>query len=194
MAKLRTNSTHAPLRGKFGDKIYKWYGNTCVVQKLPTRRKRRRVTARLKAAFDNLRQAVRYAQGVIVDPAARAYYASAARTLRRTVYLLAKADAMKPPTIKTPFVSERCYEGRIGEVFLIATGDVFRVQTLRIIVRDAAGDIVETGDAVRHKKDFLYRLKREHPRGQVLTWEAVAESRPGHRVSAVQQVSRAASR
>lgn len=188
MAKLRFIPSHAPLRGKFGDKIYKWYGDTCVVQKLPTRRKRRRVTSRLQASFDNLRQAVRYAQGVIADPTARAYYASAARKLRRTVYLLAKADAMKAPAIGTPFVSER-YEGRVGEVLLIGTGDLFRVQTLRVTIRDAAGDVVETGDAVRRKKDFAYTLKREHPRSQMLTWEAVAESRPGHSVSAVQQVA-----
>src|SRR3954471_5970671 len=106
MAKLRYVPSHAPLRGKFGDKIYKWYGDTCVVQKLPTRRKRRRMTSKLKAAFDNLRQAVRYAQGVIADPGARAYYESAARQLRSTVYLLAKADAMKAPTLRNPPVSE----------------------------------------------------------------------------------------
>jgi hypothetical protein len=188
MAKLRFIPTHAPLRGKFGDKIYKWYGDTCVVQKLPTRRKRRRVTSKLQAAFDNLRRAVRYAQGVIADPTARAYYASASRKLRRTVYLLAKADAMKAPTIASPLVWER-YEGRVGEVCLIGTGDLFRVRTLRVTIRDSAGDIVETGDAVRRKKDFAYTLKREHPRTQQLTWEAIAESRHGHRVSAVQQIA-----
>jgi hypothetical protein len=190
MTKLRYNPSHAPLRGKFGDKIYKWYGDTCVVQKLPTKRKPRRVTKKLKAAFDNMREAVRYAQGVIADPGARAYYAFAARTLGRTVYILAKADAMKAPTIETPFVSER-YDGKSGQVLSIHAGDLFRVQTLRITVRDAAGDIVETGEGVRQKKHFLYTLKRDHPRGQVLTWEAVAESRPGHRISVVQQVARA---
>jgi hypothetical protein len=188
MAKLRHSSGIAQIRGKFGDKIYKWYGETCVVQKLPTRRKRRRVTGKLNAAFDNLRLAVRYAQGVIADPTARSYYAFAARKLRRPVYLLAKADAMKAPTIQQPFVSKR-YEGRMGEVLTIETGDLFRVQTLHLTVRDAAGDVVETGTAVRNKKDFLYTLKRAHPKGQVLTWEAVAESRPGHRVSAIQQAT-----
>lgn len=49
----------------------------------------------MKAAFDSLRQAVRYAQAVIADPGARAYYAFAARKLRRNVYILAKADAGK---------------------------------------------------------------------------------------------------
>lgn len=188
MAKLNQDTSSIPLRGKFGDKIYKWYGDTCVVQKLPARRKRRRVSPKLKAAYENLRHAVRYAQGVIADPAAKAYYAAAARALRRTVYLVAKSDAMKAPTLRTPLLS-RYYNGRAGEVFLIGTHDLFRVQTLRVTVRDAAGDIVETGDAVRRKKDFVYSFKRDHPRGQVLTVEAAAQSRTGQSVSAVEQVT-----
>jgi hypothetical protein len=188
MAKLRSDHSHPPLRGKFGDKIYKWYGNTCVVQKLPARRKRRRLTGKLKAAYDNLRQAVRYAQGVIADPAAHAYYAAAARELRSTVYLVAKSDAMKAPTIVTPFVGS-LYKGRAGGVLVIETRDLFRVQSLRITFRDAAGDVVESGDATRQRKTFRYRLKRDHPRGQVLTIEAAAESRTGQQISILEQVS-----
>ena len=188
MAKLNSRDLHPELKGKFGDKIYKWYGDTCVVQKLPTRRKRRRITSKLKAAFDNMRQAVLYAQGVIADPAAKAYYASAARKLRRTVYILAKADAMKAPTLRSPIVSAY-YQGRVGSTLLMNTGDLFRVQTLHVTVRDAAGDIVETGEAVRSKKDFCYTLKRDHPRGQALTFEAVPSSRTGQSVSVVQKVT-----
>lgn len=189
MAKLRYIPTHGPIRGKLDDRIYKWYGNKCVVQKLPTRRKRRRVTAKLKAAFANMREAVLYAQGVLADPKARAYYATAARTLRTSIYHLAKADAMKPPTVATSIVA-RCYEGRAGEVISVQTGDLFRVQALRVTFRDAAGDIVETGAATRSKKTFVYTLKREHPHGEVLSMEVFAESRVGHQVSAVQSVSR----
>ena len=190
MAKLRPHGL-VQLRGKFGDQIFKWYGNTCVVQKLPTRRKRRRVTGKLKASFDNMRQAVRYAQGVIADPTARAYYAFAARKLQRSIYLVAKSDAMKAPTLDPDLVRD-CYDGRSGEVLSFRTRDLFRVQTLRLTVRDAAGDIVETGEAVRQKTHFIYTLKRTHPRGQVLTWEAVAESRAGHRVTVVQRITRPA--
>lgn len=188
MAKLNQDRPGIRLRGKFGDQIYKWYGDTCVVQKLPTRRKRRRVSPKLKAAYENMRQAVRYAQGVIADPAAKAYYAAAARALRLPVYLVAKSDAMKAPTLRTPILS-RYYDGRAGQVLLIGTRDLFRVQTLRVTVRDAAGDIVESGDAVREKKDFVYSFKRDHPRGQVLTVEAAAQSRTGQSVSAVETIT-----
>lgn len=191
MAKLRPSYSHPPIQGKFGDKIYKWYGKTCVVQKLPVRRKRRRVTAKLKAAYDNMRQAVGYAQRVIADPAARAYYAEAARRLRRSVYLVAKADAMKAPTLALSEFA-RFYKCSAGELCMIGTGDLFRVQTLHLTVRDPNGDIVETGDAVRKKKDFLYYWKRDHPHGPLLTIEVVAESRAGHRVSLVERVSRRA--
>jgi hypothetical protein len=183
MAKLRkTPDGFPPLRGKHGNFIYKWYGNDCVVQKLPQRRKRRRQTAKLKATYDNMRQAVRYAQAAIRDPAAKRYYEYASRMLRRSVYIVAKADALRPPSIELRIPSD--YQGRAGECVLLPTGDHFRVHTARITVRDTAGDIVETGEAVRQRRktDFEYHWKRDHPRGQALMVELIAESRAGHRV------------
>jgi hypothetical protein len=189
MAKVHPHDSHPKLRGKFGDKIYKWYGDTCVVQKVPVRRKRRQ-SARLKAAYANLRQAVRYAQGVIADPAAKKYYEYAARRLRRSVYIVAKADAMQPPKVELWLPYN--YQGHAGEGVTIRTGDLFRVQTARITVRDAAGDIVETGEATRQPKKifFAYRWKRDHPSGQVLTVELIAESRAGHQVVITEKMSR----
>jgi hypothetical protein len=190
MAKLHDDDRHPRIRGKFGDRIYKWYGNKCVVQKLPAKRKRRKKkSAREQATHENLRKAIAYAQLVIADASAKAYYAAAARKLQRSVFILAKADAMKAPTIAQRFVS-RYYNGRADETLTVGTGDLYRVATLRVTVRDAAGDIVETGDAERQKgkKDFLYRLKRDHPRDQPLTIEVIAESRAGHRVMATERV------
>ncbi len=187
MAKLGKNDGLVHLRGKFGDRIYKWYGQTCIVQKLPAKR-RSKTSRREKGTHDNLRRGVAYAQSVIADPAATAYYAAAARKLKRPVYLLAKADAMRAPTLQFAAFPQH-YDGRKGRVLLIATGDLFRVQTLHITVRDAAGDIVETGAAQRHKKDFVYAWKRDHPRGEALTFEAAGESRAGHRVALTAQAS-----
>jgi hypothetical protein len=81
------------------------------------------------------------------------------------------------------------YKGKAGGTETIQVGDLFRVQTLRVTVRDSAGDIVETGTAVRDKKYFLYCCKRDHPRGQVLTIDAVADSRAGHQVFVSERVS-----
>jgi hypothetical protein len=190
MAKLRDEPSSLPrIRGKFGDKIYKWYGDTCVIQALPRRRKRR-TTGQEKKTHDNMRQAVRYAQGVIADADAKAYYADVARQLRRSVYIVAKADALKAPTLEFSRLAHS-YEGRAGKQVMIGTGDLFRVQTLRVTVRDAAGDVVETGDATRKQKNFFYHWKRDHPCGQPLTVEAFATSRAGHRVILTARVATA---
>jgi hypothetical protein len=187
MAKVIFSGALPRIQGKFGDGIYKWYNGVCVRQRLPQRRKNRRISAREAATRDNLRQAVTYAQSVIADPAAKAYYAAAARKLRRSVYIVAKADAMKAPEIRLPRLAQ-AYQGRAGEQLMIDTGDLFRVQTLRITVRDAAGDIVETGEARRSRKTFFYPWKRDHPRKQLLTIEVLAESRAGRRTIVTEKV------
>lgn len=184
MAKLSKHDPAPRVHGKLGDRIYKWYDTKCVVQKLPAKRKRRKKkSAREKSSHDNLRRAIAYAQSVIADPAATAYYAPAVRKLHSQTFWLAKADAMKAPTIVTPFQLYH-YTGKAGGAFHVYTGDLFRVHTLHITIRDAAGDIVETGAAERekNKKSFIYRWKRDHPRDRSVALEVVAASRAGHRV------------
>jgi hypothetical protein len=187
MAILNKNGHSPEIRGKLGDRVYKWYGtDKCVVAKVPAKRKRRKKkSAKEQRTHDNLRRAIEYAQGVIADPEAIAYYAPAVRKLDSQTFWLAKSDAMKAPTIVKPF-ELKGYEGKAGQAFYVDTGDLYRVQTLHVTVRDAAGDIVETGTAERQKQKrfFIYRWKRDHPTGQVLTFEIIAESRAGHRVVA----------
>jgi hypothetical protein len=180
MAKLLHTPGQPRLSGRHGDTIYKWYGDTCVTQVIPKRRKRPRKTAKYAAAHDNLRRGVEYAKAVIADPARKAYYAAPGRKLNRSAYILAKADAMKAPEIE--FHSFRYYQGRAGGFVDVRVFDLFRVHTLHITFRDSAGDIVETGQATRRRTNFRYIFKRDHPRDQPLTIEAIAESLPGHRV------------
>jgi hypothetical protein len=58
---------------------------------------------------------------------------------------LAQADLLTPPTIE--ILELRYYQGRIDDSILIATSDDFGIVSLHVTVKDAAGKLIESGDA-----------------------------------------------
>lgn len=180
MARIREDGFTPKIRGKLGAVIYKWYGNKCVVQKLPARRKRRQ-TPRLKASHANMAAASVYADRVQVDPEAFAFYQTHARKRRITVRSLAMSDFMRDPAVS--FSAVAYVTGRIGDTVWVDTEDLFRVTSVQVSICDAGGRLMESGMAARRKKAFTYSLQNGYAQGQCITIEAVARTRAGRRVA-----------
>jgi hypothetical protein len=177
MAKLRSNLLTSHLRGRVGDLVYKWYGDKVVVTRVPQFRPQKPSKAQ-KIQRQGFKAAMSYAQKVLADPERRAAYAPIARKRRRSIQVLAISDFLKAPRITA--VDGRGYRGRVGGEIVVLVGDRFKVIALEVVLRDAAGRVIEQGPAKSFGNDWHYLATVARPPGETISVEATATDRPGH--------------
>ena len=86
-----------------------------------------------------------YAKGAIADPATKAAYKAAAKP-GVSAYNTALADAFTPPQIGA--ITTTGYHGLVGDKIIIRATDDFKVEIVRVKITNAAGLMVEQGNAV----------------------------------------------
>ena len=169
----------ALLQGKIGGLVVAKHGAGFIIRKRPERQ-RLQPTVRQQHRFDAFTAAVAYARSVVADPAQKAVYTAAGRSSGRRAYHLAVADAMHSPAIHDIDVSG--YTGRAGQRIVIEATDDFGVDAVTVTVRDATGEIAETGTATARMEDrsWEYTTRSDVPPGQAVVIEVTATDRPGN--------------
>src|SRR6185503_5440301 len=78
MAKVKLNPILEQVRGKFGDLVFKRYGDEVIIGRVPDM-SRRTLTANQTAQLERFRLAVLYGNSVIADPNKKRLYQSSAQ-------------------------------------------------------------------------------------------------------------------
>ena len=88
------NPVIVAVRGRVGDVVYKTYGAKIIITRVPCF-DGYVPTAAQRARRDRMREATTYAKRIYADPAAKAVYVAAAKTLHRQPFRLAISDCLK---------------------------------------------------------------------------------------------------
>lgn len=103
------------------------------------------------AVQDRFTDAVLYAQYAMKDPQLKAQYQRAAKG-GQTAYNAAFRDAATSPVIHEINISG--YKGAVGNVIAIKARDVIPPKTVSVVILSAAGEELESGEAVPHQTDI----------------------------------------
>jgi hypothetical protein len=95
-----------------------------------------------------------YARQAMKDPSVKAVYASAAPR-GVSAFNVALGDAASSPVVS--LIDSSSYHGAVGETLMIEATDNFKVTGVVVTIDNAAGSLIETGNAVlQDNKNWLY--------------------------------------
>jgi len=137
-----TNRLLKSYSGIFGNQVVMKSRNGKIIMTIPGP-KPRRVSSEIQAdAQKKFSLAVRYARRVLEYPELLAIYKK--RTPKKTPYLQALSDYMKPPVVTEINAAE--YHGMKGDRISISTSEVPRVTRVAARIIDPGGKVIEQGD------------------------------------------------
>lgn len=152
MTKLKNNVVTQRFSGKVG-------GIQAFNQKIDTTVQRNSRSSSLLVQTDKqvkvrkkFKRGVAYAKSVLSNPSMKAAY-EAVLTEGQTAYNLALADYFVPPEIKMLDVS--MYHGKVGDIIRVRAIDDFRVNAVKLSIKNNNEIIIEAGDAVRDSSNIL---------------------------------------
>lgn len=181
MAESKDNIVTKGLSGTIGRQLtFRNKGGKTFVSKLlkPSTASPTPDAAAVRARFQSSAQ---YAAKAIKDPVTKALYKAAA-TGNQTAFNLALSDAFKAPVVSE--IKTDNYHGAAGNTLTVVATDDFKVTGVVVSIHDAAGNLVEQGDAViQQNEDWLYTTKQANGSlaGSKIT--AVASDLPGNSTS-----------
>ncbi len=124
-------------------------------------------------------KAMGYAKEALADPVVREAYARAAEKKEGpSAFNAAVADYFKPPTVEAIDVAR--YTGDAGDPIGIEAHDDVDVMSVRVVIRQADGTVLEQGDAAVANRKWSYTATTMLPAGAAVTIEATATDRPNH--------------
>lgn len=148
--------------GRIGDQlVYRQRGGKTIIAKRP-RRTGIPPSAMQLEVQELFSEAVLYAKSVIADEAKKAIYKAKAKPYQ-SAYNLALADFCRPPAIKKYDVSG--YSGQVGDQLSIRAIDDFKVEWVKLLIKDSADSMIEEGLAVlsANKLDWIYTATVVNP-------------------------------
>jgi hypothetical protein len=99
---------------------------------------------------ERFKKAVAWAKGAIKDPAVKAKYKAKAAP-GQSAFNVATVDAYNPPEVES--IQTANYHGAVGDTITVKATDDFAVTGLTVSIVNAAGDPIESGNAVMQIKD-----------------------------------------
>ncbi|HVY75204.1 MAG TPA: hypothetical protein VG890_10260 [Puia sp.] len=128
---------------------------------------------------ERFKKAVAWAKGAIKDAVVKAKYQAKA-ALGQSAFNVATVDAYNPPKVES--IDTANYHGAAGDTILVKATDDFAITGLTVSVANAAGDLIESGDAVMqvNETDWLYTATKANAAlaGSKIT--ATAKDGPGN--------------
>lgn len=116
------------------------------------------------AIREKFEDASEFALSVLADPAQKAAYAEEAAKVRMTAYSLALKDAHSFPEVRRIVTGK--YKGVVADVITIRARDVFKLDSVSVVIMSAAGALIEEGLAVAaggRSKDWKYITTAPNP-------------------------------
>lgn len=152
MAQSKNNIVTHGLSGKVGDiLVFSQRNGKTIVSKAPKKRKGED-SEKQKEQQAKFQQAVLYGKSVLANPAQKELYESTGRK----AYNVAVADLLNAPKIESINVSN--YKGIIGDTIIIRATDDFKVVSVKVIIQNADGSLVEEGEAILQGIDWIYTV------------------------------------
>lgn len=140
MSSSRKNAITYGMSGKFGEQFVLRDGVLC---EMPKKRKDAKSQKQLKNR-DKFLEAISYAQAVMEVPEKKEAYKAVAGK-KQSAYNMAMKDAYNPPRIVK--IKTETYTGAIGSLISVLAIDDFNVNTVKVSIYNAAGELVEEGFA-----------------------------------------------
>ena len=156
--------------------VFRLRAGQTVVAPRPQRTSRAGTPAQL-AVRARFSRAAAFGRSVAADPALRALYAPGPGAEGNS-YLAALTDALRAPVIDA--LETTAFRGAIGDPIVIRARDDHAVTTVRVVVKDAAGVVLEQGPASAADGAWRYAMTRSVATGSTVTVEATATDRPGN--------------
>jgi hypothetical protein len=111
-----------------------------------SKKRKRPMTPHQRMISSRFKEAIRYASLQMRKPAAQAEYASGITPRLTSAYVVALTDFLNAPTIEV--VDTSLYHGYSHDLITIMAVDDFKVTSVRVEIRSAAGDLIEQGEAL----------------------------------------------
>ncbi|ATA75210.1 hypothetical protein [Capnocytophaga sp. H2931] len=157
MAQSKNNIVTHGLSGKVGDiLVFSQRNGKTIVSKAPKKRKGED-SEKQKQQQAKFQQAVLYGKAVLADDNQKALY----ETTGKKAYNVAVADLLNAPKIESINVSN--YKGNAGDTIVIRATDDFKVVSVKVIIQNADGSLVEEGEAVLQGIDWIYIATAQNP-------------------------------
>ena len=176
MAKAILGAMFAGLRGRLDNLVFRQRADQTVVAPRPKASSRASTPAQV-AARERFTRAAAYGRSVVADPALRALYVPETGK-QGTSYLAAITDALRAPVIDA--LETTGLRGAIGDPIVIRARDDHAVTAVRVVVKDAAGVVLEQGPASAAEGAWRYVATRGVTAGSSVTVTATATDRPGN--------------
>ena len=126
-------------------------------------------------------EATKYAKKQISQPEFNTLYASGITDKKHSAYLVAMNDYLIAPTVES--IDTLNYRGVLGDVIVVKAIDDFMVTKVKVIITNAAGAIIEEGEAgpdVMRSNQWEYKATATNSTLTGSKIRAVAYDRPGN--------------
>jgi hypothetical protein len=155
MAKSKDNVVMEGASGKIGKMLVfrQKAGQTIIARR--ANKTIRPLTDEQQEVRNRFTEAAYYAKSAIEDPIMKAAYEAKTKP-GQTAYNIAFADYLKAPELRKVFLEG--YTGAIGDLVLFRIFDSFQIKNVQVLLKDAAGNILEAGTATQqiNKMDWLF--------------------------------------
>ncbi len=184
---MMLNPTVDLFSGKLGNMVHRHLWGKHVVSRLPDFSDRV-LSSKQVAQNEKYKGAGVIWKGMAAE--VKAAYKAWGKRLNKPPYALFNKNCARPPTVEGVDVSQ--YGGQAGQTIRIRAVDLFEVASVEVKVREAGGNVVEKGAAVRSGSDpreWVYQTTAtvQNPAGASV--EAVATNWPGNQGNRIQLLS-----
>jgi hypothetical protein len=189
MAKVELNPSVAALRGKIGDLVYRRLWGHQITARAPDFSKRD-LSEKQQAQVGRFTLGSLKWKGLPADVKAR--YKARARELEMPPCALYQKTSARPPLVEDIDLSQ--YGGQAEQIIRVSAVDLVDVATVEVIIRQAGGEMLESGPASRPADGDRYWVYRTTSAASIvagLTVEAIAANWPGKRASRMQMLGNA---
>lgn len=189
MARSRTKYIHknnpllSGVSGKIGSVVIRQTAHGTVIASAPGRSRRKPNESQM-AIRNRFGDAAEYARRQIQNPTARQMYQSKVNQSMNSSYIVAVRDYLSPPRILGVNVGK--YHGKVGNPIIVDAEDDFRVNVVRITIKDASGKIIERGQATRrisYSDQWIYITSVDNDLLHGSSITACAEDIPGNQAT-----------
>jgi hypothetical protein len=179
---MRIANNQADLSGMLGEIIsIRKVGGRVIITNRP-KRKMGKQSNKQRAYHEKFREASRYASLQMAQEETRVLYTNGITTRKRSVYLVAMSDYFNAPHVN--YFDALNYRGVIGDPIRVNASDDFMVAKVKITITNAAGVVIEEGEALPHAMRvhlWEYTATATNPSLAGTTIRAVAYDRPGNK-------------
>ncbi len=152
--KIKKNIVTQGFSGTLGNRIiFKTRGNKTFVSKYPAK-KRGKPSATQQRNSQKFAEAVQYARQAIADPVLKQAYTEKLKD-NQSAFNRAMVDFFRSPVILS--ADHNGYNGQPGSIIDIRAYDDFQLAGVRVDIFNAAGILLEQGNAVAGKDALSYR-------------------------------------